>query len=48
MTVEKVRSKDGTEIAFERSGEGPTLILVGGALNDRGSAVELADRKSVV
>jgi pimeloyl-ACP methyl ester carboxylesterase len=42
MTFETVRSDDGTTIAFERSGDGPPVIVVGGALNDRGSAVELA------
>lgn len=30
-----VTSKDGTTIAFDRSGEGPALILVGGALQHR-------------
>lgn len=38
----KVRSKDGTEIAFERSGAGPALILVGGALSDRSGATALS------
>lgn len=33
--VEQVRSADGTSIAFERSGAGPAIILVGGAFNDR-------------
>lgn len=33
--VEQVRSADGTPIAFERSGAGPAIILVGGAFNDR-------------
>jgi hypothetical protein len=28
--VEKVRSKDGTTIAFDRLGEGPAVIVVGG------------------
>ncbi len=43
MTVmEKVRSKDGTEIAYDRIGDGPTLVLVGAAWNDRMSAVPLA------
>src|SRR5688500_9741737 len=32
--MRKVTSKDGTEIAFERSGAGPALLLVGGALAD--------------
>jgi len=30
-----VRSSDGTEIAFERSGDGPPLVLVVGAFSDR-------------
>jgi hypothetical protein len=30
-----VRSKDGTEIAFDRRGDGPALILVGAALQTR-------------
>ena len=30
--MNKVTSKDGTEIAYEKSGEGPALILVDGAL----------------
>jgi pimeloyl-ACP methyl ester carboxylesterase len=35
MTSGTVTSKDGTEIAFDRIGEGPPVIFVGGALNDR-------------
>jgi pimeloyl-ACP methyl ester carboxylesterase len=34
--MSQVRSKDGTAIAFERSGSGPALILVDGALCSRG------------
>jgi pimeloyl-ACP methyl ester carboxylesterase len=37
-----VTSKDGTRIAFDRSGDGPALILVGGALSDRSGWVPLA------
>ena len=37
-----VRSRDGTTIAFDRSGQGPPVILVGGALSDRSAAVPLA------
>jgi pimeloyl-ACP methyl ester carboxylesterase len=37
--MHKVTSKDGTSIAYERFGEGPPLILIGGAFNDRGSPV---------
>ena len=40
--MSEVRSKDGTFIAFDRSGEGPPIILVLGALNDRSSAAPLA------
>ena len=39
-----VRSQDGTTIAFDRSGSGPALILVGGAMSDRGSAAGVATR----
>ena len=30
-----VASKDGTTIAFDRSGDGPAVILVGGAIQHR-------------
>jgi pimeloyl-ACP methyl ester carboxylesterase len=43
MTSE-VTSRDGTAIAFDRSGEGPSIVLVGGALADRSAAAELAAR----
>jgi pimeloyl-ACP methyl ester carboxylesterase len=33
--MNKVMSKDGTAIAFDRSGQGPALILVGGAFQYR-------------
>ena len=33
--MRKVHSKDGTTIAFDQSGEGPAIILVGGAFTDR-------------
>ncbi len=38
----KVTSKDGTAIAFDQSGQGAALILVGGALSDRSAARPLA------
>jgi pimeloyl-ACP methyl ester carboxylesterase len=38
-----VRSDDGTRIAFDRSGAGPPLVLVLGALNDRSNAAPLAE-----
>jgi pimeloyl-ACP methyl ester carboxylesterase len=47
-----VRSSDGTTIAFDRSGDGPPLVLVGGALSDRSAgaslAAHLAERFTVV
>src|SRR5687767_2183281 len=36
FTVDKVISKDGTPIAFDRLGQGPALILVDGAMCYRG------------
>jgi pimeloyl-ACP methyl ester carboxylesterase len=33
----RVTSKDGTQIAFDRTGKGPALILVSGALSHRGA-----------
>jgi dihydrofolate reductase/pimeloyl-ACP methyl ester carboxylesterase len=35
MTTNTVNSKDGTRIAFDRVGEGPPVILVGGAFSER-------------
>ena len=35
MNIERVKSADGTAIAFERTGKGPPLVLVGGAFCDR-------------
>jgi pimeloyl-ACP methyl ester carboxylesterase len=52
--VSGVRSKDGTTIAFERTGSGPLLIIVDGALCYREAgparklAAELADRFTVI
>jgi pimeloyl-ACP methyl ester carboxylesterase len=43
IDVHTVTSKDGTTIAFERSGAGPPLVLVGGALNTRGAASTVAE-----
>ncbi len=39
--MERVASKDGTTIAFDRSGDGPAIVLVGGALSDRAAAADL-------
>jgi pimeloyl-ACP methyl ester carboxylesterase len=38
-----VVSADGTKIAFEQVGDGPGVILVGGAFNDRSTVTGLAD-----
>jgi pimeloyl-ACP methyl ester carboxylesterase len=40
--LEEITSKDGTTIAFDRTGEGPPIVMVGGALGDRSAAAELA------
>jgi pimeloyl-ACP methyl ester carboxylesterase len=37
-----VTSKDGTRIAFDQLGEGPTIILVVGAFNDQATGAPLA------
>jgi len=42
--MDKVISKDGTEIAYERVGAGPTVILVGGAFCDHNATTELANK----
>jgi pimeloyl-ACP methyl ester carboxylesterase len=41
--MQKVTSRDGTKIAFEKSGEGPALIIVGGSLADHQFYVPLAN-----
>lgn len=43
VETDKVTSNDNTTIVFDRSGGGPPLILVGGALNDRASAAPYAE-----
>ncbi len=40
--METTQSADGTTIAFDRSGEGPALILVTGAYTDRTTPASLA------
>jgi len=48
----RVESRDGTSIAYERSGSGPTVVLVGGGLDDGSEnaplASELAQHFTVV
>lgn len=39
MTLKTVKSADGTSIAFETTGKGPPLILVGGSFCDRSAPV---------
>jgi pimeloyl-ACP methyl ester carboxylesterase len=50
--VETIRSQDGTTIAFDRLGDGPPVILVGGQLCDRAlmrpTAEELASHFTVI
>jgi hypothetical protein len=41
-----VRSRDGTRIAYEATGSGPPVILVGGALDDGAENAPLAPRLS--
>jgi pimeloyl-ACP methyl ester carboxylesterase len=38
----QVTSKDGTSIAYEKSGKGPAVVLVGGILGDRSQQAPLA------
>src|SRR5947199_7629740 len=40
--MRKVRSKDGTAIAFDQSGDGPAIILVGGAMSTQSASMPLA------
>ena len=40
--MQTVTSKDSTPIAFDQSGTGPAVILVGGALSDRAAAAPVA------
>jgi pimeloyl-ACP methyl ester carboxylesterase len=42
--MQTVRSADGTPLAFDRAGDGPALILVVGALQDRSATAALAAR----
>lgn len=41
--MNKVTSKDGTPIAYEQAGEGPPVILVLGAFNERATGSPLAE-----
>jgi pimeloyl-ACP methyl ester carboxylesterase len=46
VAADQVRSADGTTIAFTRVGQGRPIIVVGGALSDRGSFTGLVRRLS--
>ncbi|MEV6906400.1 alpha/beta hydrolase [Amycolatopsis sp. NPDC051071] len=43
LPIEKVRSADGTTIAYEKSGSGPPVIIIGGGLNEKAMHAELAE-----
>jgi pimeloyl-ACP methyl ester carboxylesterase len=42
LPLETVTSADGTTIAFEKSGEGPPVVIVGGGLNEKAMHGQLA------
>jgi len=42
LVVEKVKSADGTTIAYEKSGSGPPVAVIGGGLNDKAMFTPLA------
>ena len=41
--TETTKSKDGTDIAYEKSGRGPAVVIVGGVLGDRSQQADLAE-----
>jgi pimeloyl-ACP methyl ester carboxylesterase len=41
---ETTTSRDGTTIAFDRTGDGPSVLLIGGALSDRTAVRELVEQ----
>ncbi|MFC3451329.1 alpha/beta fold hydrolase [Amycolatopsis speibonae] len=43
LVLEHVTSADGTRIAFEKSGEGPPVIILGGGLNEKAMFADLAE-----
>jgi hypothetical protein len=39
----KVKSKDGTAIAYDKSGHGPAVVIVGGVIGDRSQQAPVAE-----
>ena len=39
----KATSKDGTAIAYEKSGSGPAVVIVGGVIGDRSQQAPVAE-----
>ena len=46
--METVTSKDGTTIAYDRTGDGPPVVLVSGGSVDRSSNAGLAEQDLAV
>ncbi|MEU1372464.1 alpha/beta hydrolase [Streptomyces triculaminicus] len=46
IELERVPSADGTPIAFERSGSGPSVVILGGGLNEKAMFARLAEALS--
>ncbi|MBA0125310.1 alpha/beta hydrolase [Haloechinothrix sp. YIM 98757] len=46
LELETVTSADGTRIAFERSGDGPPVVILGGGLNEKAMFARLAEALS--
>src|SRR5690606_17808177 len=44
--MEHVTSRDGTHIAYQRLGEGPPVIIIGGGLSDHTGGLPLAEELS--
>ena len=41
--MKTARSADGTELAFDELGDGPPIIMIVGAFNDRSTTAPLAE-----
>jgi hypothetical protein len=42
-TTSRVTSSDGTQIAFDRSGSGPPVVMIGGGPTDRSANSQVAE-----